>query len=146
MDDLHSTEPIYTLSIASKLSGIPSHSIRQYIEKGLIIPFKTESKRHHFSEVDILRLKCIKKSLNEDGINTAGIKALFSLIPCWAIKPCSVSERENCGAYNSTRVPCWEASDKSPICKNSDCRTCNVYRIPESCEDLKTLFKKLIDK
>lgn len=146
MDIKISTDPIYTLSIASRLSGIQPHSIRQYIDKGLIIPFKTKGNRHLFSDVDILRLKCIKKSIHNDGINIAGIKALFSLIPCWAVKPCSVSDRENCGAYNSTSQPCWDASEKSSICKNSDCRTCEVYRYPESCKDLKTLFKRLIDK
>lgn len=145
MGEKNSTEPIFTLSIASKLSNIPAHSIRQYIEKGLIIPFRTERNRHLFSEVDILRLKCIKKSLHDDGVNIAGIKSIFSLIPCWAIKPCTVADRENCGAYISTNLPCWEASDKSSLCRNSDCRVCNVYRFPESCKDLKSLFKKMID-
>ena len=144
MDEKFSTDPIYTLSIASKLSGIPSHSIRQYIEKGLIIPFRTKKNRHLFSDVDILRLKCIKKSIHDEGVNIAGIKAMFSLIPCWVIKPCSVSERTHCGAYHSNSQPCWQASEKSDLCKNSDCRTCDVYRYPESCKDLKTLLKKLI--
>ena len=31
----NSSEPIYTLAAASKLSSVPSHSIRQYIDKGL---------------------------------------------------------------------------------------------------------------
>jgi len=144
LENKSSIEPIYTLRIASRLSGVQPHSIRQYIEKGLILPFKTKGKRHLFSEVDISRLKCIKKSLLEEGINIAGIKALFALIPCWAIKPCSADEREKCGAYCSTSQPCWEASDKSPTCKNVDCRTCNVYRIPEDCSDLKSLFKELL--
>jgi len=35
-----STTPVYTLGVASDLSRIPVHSIRQYIDKGLMIPFK----------------------------------------------------------------------------------------------------------
>ena len=35
-------DPVYTLGIASKLSGIPAHSIRQYIDRGLLIPYKLE--------------------------------------------------------------------------------------------------------
>ena len=146
MDENNSIEPIYTLSIASKLSGIPTHSIRQYIERGLILPYKTDGNRHLFSEVDIRRLKCIKRSLTEDGVNIAGIRSILALIPCWAIRPCSPEDREKCGAYNSTNQPCWEASDKSALCRNTDCRTCKVYRIPESCQDLKGIFKKIIDK
>jgi len=142
--NFESTEPIYTLSIAAKLSATPAHSIRQYIDKGLIIPFRTSSNRHLFSEVDILRLKCIRKYLDERGLNTAGIKALFSLVPCWLIKPCSIDDREQCDAYHSSAFPCWEATEKGPQCKNSDCRTCNVYRLPEQCQDVKALLKKML--
>ena len=66
---VESTTPVFTLSTTSALAGIPVHSIRQYIEKGLIIPFKKESSRNLFSHVDILRLKFIHKLLNEDAHN-----------------------------------------------------------------------------
>lgn len=144
MENLNKIEPIYTLSVAARLSGVPAHSIRQYIGKGLILPFKTGANRHLFSEVDILRLKCIKRGLHEEGLNIAGIKSMYSLIPCWAIKPCTKTERENCGAYWSTSQPCWDASEKSEVCKTSTCRTCKVYRIPETCPDLKSIFRELI--
>ncbi len=141
---IKTTDPIFTLSIASGLSEIPAHSIRQYIDKGLLLPFKTEKGRHLFSEVDITRLKCIKDYLNDQGLNIAGITSLYSLIPCWAIKPCSMDERNDCGAYKSSTTPCWEASDKSFICMNIDCRECEVYRIPETWKDIKSLLKELI--
>jgi len=137
------TDPVYTLGVASKLSETPAHSIRQYIDKGLIIPFKTDTNRHLFSEVDILRLKCIRKYLDEQGLNLAGINALFSLVPCWIIKPCSEEDRKDCDAYNSTSEPCWKATVKGPQCKNTDCRICNVYRLPEQCTDMKSMIKQL---
>ncbi len=140
----NNTAPVFTLSVASSLSETPAHSIRQYIDKGLILPFTTETGRHLFSEVDIKRLKCIKDHLHKQGLNIAGIKAIYSLIPCWAIKKCSLNERKDCGAYNSSTTPCWEASNKSFICLNTDCRECEVYRIPESCKDLKELIKEYI--
>jgi MerR family transcriptional regulator/heat shock protein HspR len=139
-------EPIYTLSVASKLSGTAAHSIRQYIDKELIIPYTTETNRHLFSEVDIARLKCIRNYLDNEGLNFAGIKSLFALVPCWVIKGCSAEDREHCEAYYSNTKPCWIASNKGPICKNSDCRVCDVYRLPEQCQDLKTLLKKMIKK
>jgi hypothetical protein len=120
----HNTEPVYTLRIASKLSSISVYSIRQYIDKGLIIPYKTKTKRHLFSDVDILRLNCIRKYLDELGLNVAGINALFSLVHCWLIKPCSKGDRENCDAYTHVSEPCWQASQKGPLCRNSDCRIC----------------------
>jgi MerR family transcriptional regulator/heat shock protein HspR len=139
-----STTPVYTLSITSTLSEIPVHSIRQYIDKGLIIPFKKESSRNLFSQVDILRLKYIHKLLNEDGLNIAGIRSILALIPCWAIRQCSAKEREKCQAFYSDDFPCWEASEKGTLCKNTDCRECDVYRIVENFPDLKSFLKTII--
>lgn len=43
-------------------------------------------------------------------LNIAGIKAMYSLIPCWSIHPCSAETREKCEAYYSDTVPCCEQS------------------------------------
>ena len=141
---IESTTPVYTLSTTSTLSGIPVHSIRQYIDKGLIIPFKKESNRNLFSQIDILRLKYINNLLNEDGLNIAGIRKLLAIIPCWAIRECSEKERETCQAFHSDANPCWEASEKGTLCKNTNCRECNVYRIVENYPDVKSFLKTLI--
>jgi len=139
-----STTPVYTLSVTADLSGIPVHSIRQYIDKGLLIPFKKESSRNLFSQVDILRLKYIHRLLEKDGLNIAGIKTLLALIPCWAIRQCSDEERIKCQAYISETYPCWEASEKGTLCKNTNCRECEVYRSVENYPDLKSFLKTII--
>jgi Predicted transcriptional regulators len=139
-----STTPVYTLSTTATLSGIPVHSIRQYIDKGLIIPFKKESNRNLFSQVDILRLKYIHKLLVEGGLNIAGIRTLMAVIPCWAIRQCSDEEREKCQGFNSDAYPCWEASKKGTLCKNTNCRECEVYRIVENYPDVKSFLKTFI--
>ncbi|WKK66340.1 MerR family transcriptional regulator [Lutimonas zeaxanthinifaciens] len=146
MDEKHTgalTEPIYTLAVASRMSETPAHSIRQYIDKGLIIPFKTTKKRHLFSKVDIQKLKSIKKYLKEQGLNIAGINALFSVIPCWAIKSCDLEHRYHCEAYHSILKPCWMASQKGPNCQNEDCRVCDVYVFPEKFTNPKECIKKM---
>lgn len=138
---IESTQPVYTLGTASKLSNISVYSIRQYIDNGLLLPYVTSTSRHLFSSVDILRLKCIKNQLVTLGLNIAGIKALYSLIPCWSINDCSSEVREKCDAYYSTSTPCWEASEKEIECKNEDCRNCVVYNYPEEFNDPKELIK-----
>jgi MerR family transcriptional regulator/heat shock protein HspR len=142
-NSVESTTPVYTLSITSSLSEIPVHSIRQYIDKGLIIPFRKESNRNLFSQVDILRLKYIHKLLADERLNIAGIRSLLALIPCWAIRKCSAEEREKCQAYQSNDFPCWLASEKGTFCKNTNCRECEVYRIAEKYPDIKTFMKTL---
>jgi len=141
---VESTAPVYTLSTASALSGIPVHSIRQYIDKGLMIPFKKESSRNLFSQVDILRLKYIHKLLETDGLNIAGIKSLLALIPCWVIRQCSTEDREKCQAYISETYPCWEASEKGTLCRNNNCRECEVYRVVETYPDLKSFLRTIM--
>lgn len=142
-NQLNRNDPVYTLGIAARLSNTPQHSIRQYIDKGLIIPYRTKTNRHLFSEVDLLRLQEIRIYLDEKGLNIAGIKALFSIIPCWKLKPCTAKARENCEAYHSSGFPCWEASQKGPECRNSDCRTCKVYQLSTDCRNLKFLVSNV---
>lgn len=143
-NSVESTTPVYTLSVTANLSGIPAHSIRQYIDKGLMIPFKKESSRNLFSQVDIQRLKYIHKLLEKDGLNISGIRSLLALIPCWAIRQCSIEERVKCQAYISETYPCWEASEKGTLCRNSNCRECEVYRSVENYPDLKSFLKTII--
>jgi len=143
-NSVESTTPVYTLSITSDLSGIPVHSIRQYIDKGLIVPFRKDSGRNLFSRVDIQRLEYIHKLLNEDGLNIAGIRVLLALIPCWAIRQCSIEDREKCEAYLSETHPCWEASEKGTLCKNTNCRECDVYRIVEDFPGVKSFLKTIV--
>lgn len=139
-----STDPIYALGVAAKLSETSIYSIRQYIDKGLLIPYTTAANRHLFSDVDISRLKCIKNFLTKQGLNVAGIKAIFAMVPCWVLRPCTENDRNNCDAYYSINQMCWEASNKSDLCMNTDCRICEVYRLTENCTDLKELIRKLV--
>ena len=141
---LDTLNPVYTLSVASELSGIPVHSIRQYIDKGLIIPYTKKSKRHLFSHVDISRLKYIDNQLSETGLNIAGIRAQLAMIPCWVIRSCSKEDRKTCQAYCSDSFPCWDASRKGVSCRNINCRECEVYSIVEAYPNIKTFIKILI--
>lgn len=142
--EVETRRPVYTLSIAAQLSGIPAHSIRQYIDRGLLIPYKLNSKRHLFSLSDIDRLKHIHNLIQEDGLNFAGIRSLMAMVPCWAIRPCSESDRQSCNAYSAISYPCWEASEKGRICKNENCRECEVYKHLSEYGDFKSMIRALI--
>ena len=140
---MESDKAVYTLGVTSQLAEIPAHSIRQYIDMGLIIPFKLESKRHLFSQNDIRRLKTIQFLIRDRGLNFAGVRALMAMIPCWAIRKCSESDQASCDAYSEAFQPCWEASEKGSLCKNEDCRECEVYHALGMDSGVKTLLKDL---
>ena len=137
-------DPVYTLGVTSRISGIPAHSIRQYVDMGLIIPFKLESKRHLFSEHDIKRLQLIQELIHVRGLNFAGVRSLMAMLPCWAIRNCPEDVRYSCGAYEEDFKPCWEASDKGRICRNEDCRECEVYHALDSSSGIKSVLKSLL--
>ncbi len=136
------TTPLYPLRVAADLTGTSVYALRQYVDLGIIIPYKTSTNRRLYSKVDIQRILCIRKYLDEYGLNIAGIKALLASVPCWIIKPCPDEDRDKCDAYTSLIEPCWQVSVKGPTCQNVDCRECDVYRLQEECSDLKSLFKK----
>ncbi|MBC8174219.1 MAG: MerR family transcriptional regulator [Candidatus Marinimicrobia bacterium] len=137
------TKPLYPLRVASELSNTSVYSLRKYVDEGLILPYQTPTKRRLYSQVDIKRILCIRKYLDEYGLNIAGIKALFAQVPCWLLKPCNEEDCIQCEAYTSATEPCWQVTTKGPTCKNEDCQTCAVYRLPEKCDDIKSLFKNL---
>jgi len=135
--------PVYTIGIASKLTNTSVHAIRMYEKKGIILPHITKSNRRLFSNYDIDRIKCIRKHLDEDGLNIAGIKALLATIPCWLIKPCSKESQKICDAFTDTLHPCWEAEFKAPECADSNCRECDVYKMGDLCGNIKSLNRNV---
>jgi MerR family transcriptional regulator/heat shock protein HspR len=137
-------KPVYTLGVTSRISGVPAHSIRQYVDMGLIIPFKLESGRHLFSESDIRRLQLIRDLIHKRGLNFAGVRSLMAMLPCWAIRNCSETDRTTCGAYTEDFTPCWEASNKGRHCRNENCRDCSVYQSLDIRSGIKSVLKKLV--
>ncbi|HSG67523.1 MAG TPA: helix-turn-helix domain-containing protein [Bacteroidales bacterium] len=135
------TDPVYTLGVASRLSGVPIHSIRQYIDKGLLLPYKTETNRNLFSEIDVERLRIIKKYM-EQGLNVAGIRSLYAQIPGFIIKPCNRKDCDKCLSSKTSDLPCWMVEKKDDLCSHKECRTCAVYLMADPVVDLKKYFLK----
>lgn len=136
-------KPVYTLGVASKLSGIPAHSIRQYIDKGLILPYKTDTNRHLFSENDILRLLSIKKYIAK-GLNIAGIKTLYAQVHGVLKYKCFSETCEQCISYKKTDLPCWIVKESNENdCSNKTCRECEVYLMADPLNDMRDFLYKL---
>src|SRR4030067_1200493 len=130
-------EPVYPISVAAKLLNVSVHTLRMYEREGLIIPYKKESNHRLYSKSDIERLSCIRRAINEYKISIAGIKTIYSLIPCWKIIGCSEAKRKNCEAFISHSKPCWSFNHKNNICTGKDCRECEVYNSFSDCRSIK---------
>lgn len=134
-------EPIYTIGIVAKMFGISVHTLRMYEAEGLILVHKTETNRRLYSQSDVDRIACIRKMIDEKGLNLAGIKWMLAVVPCWDLLPCTEEDRKNCEAYINPSVPCWMVPHKSKKCINTDCRDCSVYRGLSSCTNFKEYLK-----
>jgi len=132
--------PLYPISSAAKILGISVHTLRMYEKEGLILPFKKESSHRLYSESDIQRLLCIRNAINFHKISIAGIKAIYSLIPCWEVTSCSKEDRNNCEAFKSHSQPCWTFKHNSNYCYNKECRNCTVYKNYTECGAIKELI------
>ena len=110
---IDSNNPIYTISNAAKLLDISVHTLRMYEREGLLIPFRKNSNQRLYSDKDLERVKCIKKTINEDKINIEGIRRVLALIPCWSIIKCSSEDKKNCEFFSSYNKPCWMLNHKN---------------------------------
>lgn len=136
------TRPVYTIGVSADMIGVSVHTLRMYESEGLIFPERTPSKRRLYSQVDLERLQCIRVMIEEKGFNLAGIKGLMSLAPCWAMKGCSESDRQNCDAYETALEPCWAVKRKGALCADADCSTCAVYSEISTCHNMKSFLKQ----
>ncbi len=121
---------------------ISVETIRMYERVGLFIPHRLDNGQRVYDEEDIHWLSCIRKLINEQGLNIEGVRRLLSLLPCWELKPCRSDSRESCPAYTGMfKKPCWMMKDELAIeCQEADCRNCPVYRSAARCENLKVLL------
>lgn len=141
---INNNEPIYTISNAANILGISIHTLRMYEREGLILPFRKNSNQRLYSNKDLERVKCIKKTINDDKINIEGIRRVLALIPCWSIIDCTSKDKTNCEFYSTYTKPCWMLKHNDNICQDKDCRECEVYQGFGSCASIKEKLRNLL--
>jgi len=135
--------PMYSIGTVARMLGISVFTLRMYEREGLMISHKAASTHRLYSQSDVERLKCIRHAINEEKISIAGIRKIYSMIPCWDIVLCSASHRKKCPAYAGHVQPCWNYDHKQDACAKLDCRTCEVYRLSSDCDKIKASITNL---
>ena len=69
---------VYSISVASELSGVDPQMLRAYEQRGLLTPFRTDGGTRRYSRDDLDRISDIT-SLLGDGLNLAGIGQVLRL-------------------------------------------------------------------
>lgn len=74
-----SSEPRYVISVAARIVGIETHTLRYYERIGLVQPYRSKGKIRYYSEVDIERVRHIKALMSDLGINLAGVEVVIRM-------------------------------------------------------------------
>jgi MerR family transcriptional regulator/heat shock protein HspR len=73
-------EPRYVISIAARMLGIHTHTLRYYERIGVIEPKRSEGNIRLYSEGDIALLRRVKTLVEDMGVNLAGVEVILRLM------------------------------------------------------------------
>ena len=77
--DIDNDEPRYVISIAARILGIQSHTLRYYERIGIIEPSRSQGNIRLYSERDIAQLRRIKTLMDDLGVNLAGVEVILRM-------------------------------------------------------------------
>lgn len=77
--ELDDDTPVYSVSVAARLSGLHPQTLRQYDRLGLVSPGRTGGGGRRYSPRDIARLREVQRLSQSEGVNLAGIERILAL-------------------------------------------------------------------
>lgn len=72
-------EPLYTMAVAARLTGMHPQTLRKYERAGLISPARPSGNQRLYSDADIERLRRIQHLVEERGVNIAGLELAMAM-------------------------------------------------------------------
>lgn len=73
------TEPVYVISVAARLAGLPCWVLRVLDQEGIVVPVRTDSNRRLYADADIALLARVRYLTEERGVNIAGVKVVLEI-------------------------------------------------------------------
>jgi MerR family transcriptional regulator/heat shock protein HspR len=72
-------EAVYTMAVASRLTGMHPQTLRKYERAGLIRPSRQRGNQRLYSDADVRRLRRIQYLVEERGLNIAGLELTLAI-------------------------------------------------------------------
>lgn len=73
-------EPVFIISVAARMLGVQTQTLRYYERLGLIAPARTGGNQRVFSRADIERVRRIRGFVDDLGVNLAGVEVILRLL------------------------------------------------------------------
>jgi len=73
-------EPRYAISIAARMVGVRTHTLRYYERIGIIEPHRSRGNTRFYSDSDIARLRQAKTLMEDLGVNLAGVEVILRML------------------------------------------------------------------
>ncbi len=73
------SEPRYVISVAAKILGIQTHTLRYYERIGIVEPSRSRGNIRLYSERDLEQLRRVKTLIEDLGVNLAGAEVILRM-------------------------------------------------------------------
>jgi MerR family transcriptional regulator/heat shock protein HspR len=73
-------EPVFIISVAARMLGVRTQTLRYYERLGLVEPARTRGNQRVFSRRDIERVQRIRGLMDDLGVNLAGVEVVMRLL------------------------------------------------------------------
>ena len=77
--NIGNNEPCYVISIAARILGVPTHTLRYYERIGIIEPSRSRGNIRLYSDRDMVLLRRVKTLMDDLGVNLAGVEVVLRL-------------------------------------------------------------------
>jgi MerR family transcriptional regulator, heat shock protein HspR len=88
-------EPRYVISVAAKMLGIQTHTLRYYERIGVVEPSRSRGNIRLYSESDLEQLRHVKTLIDNLGVNLAGAEVILRMAHQIEILQIKVEELQN---------------------------------------------------
>ncbi len=77
--ELGNNEPRYVISIAARMLGVRTHTLRYYERIGVIEPSRSPGNTRLYSDRDVTRLRQMMGLMEDLGVNLAGVEIILRM-------------------------------------------------------------------
>jgi len=88
-------EPRYVISVAARIIGVQTHTLRYYERVGIIRPYRSQGNIRLYSERDVVQLRRVKTLMDDLGVNLAGIEVILRMTKHIAELQSQIEEMES---------------------------------------------------